>query len=109
MPGVRCPLFSVTRLTANNLAARECVSSHCKARALPWPFSLIAFAIRICSLLTLCRMETQSSDFQSWLLAEDAPIEPLGLIVICFSSGKKILLILLQRETRSTWGYPLCS
>ena len=51
--------------------------------------ALIAFAIRICSLLTLCRMETQSSDFQWRLLVEDPPINLADQSSFAFPPGRR--------------------
>src|ERR1035437_2880474 len=53
-PGVFLPLFAVTRLTTNALPLNEWVSNHCKAFALLYLPTCVAFTIRVCSRLT-CR------------------------------------------------------
>jgi hypothetical protein len=96
----------VTRHTASNLAARECVSSHCKAEALRCLPSLTALAIRICSRRTCCRRAIQLMVFQSLGWAKDASVP--GGAVICFSLFTMVLHVLLPGETRPTWAYPMC-
>src|SRR5512139_1821862 len=103
-PGVLAPRLVVTRHTARSLAARECVSSHCRARALRQLPSLTALAIRICSRRTCCRRVFHGICLQSlgWVKDASAP----GGAVICFSFLALVLLILLPGETRPTWAYP---
>ena len=85
------------RLPATSLAARECVSSHDNALALPYLPARIAFAIRNCSLLTAHRTLGHSMAFQSDTLLEDAPKD--CSFIICFSSSRMVRQPLLQRET----------
>src|SRR6266581_8384937 len=103
-PGVLAPRLVVTRRTANRLAARECVSSHCRAEALRWLPLLIALAIRTCSRRTCCQRAFQLRAFQSLVWLKDASA-PSGA-VICFSFFTMVLLVLLPGGTRPTWAYP---
>src|SRR6266581_731848 len=105
-PGVLAPRLVVTRRTASNLAARECVSSHCKAEALRWSPFLIALAIRTCSRRTCCQRAFQLMAFQFLGGSKDASAP--GGAVICFSFFTMVLLVLLPVETRPTWAYPMC-
>jgi hypothetical protein len=103
-PGVFAPWLVVTRRTASNLAARECVSNHCKAEALRRSPLLIALAIRTCSRRTCCQRAFQGMAFQFLGGAKDASAP--GGAVICFSFFTRVLLVLLPVETRPTWAYP---
>jgi hypothetical protein len=103
-PGVLAPRLVVTRRTASNLAACECVSSHCRAEALRCLPSLTALAIRTCSRRTCCRMAIQLMAFQSLGGAKDASAP--GGAVICFSFFTMVLRVFLPGETRPTWAYP---
>lgn len=87
-PAVLRPVFCVTRRTANNLAANEWVSNHCKAFTLPQRRSRVAFAIRICSRCTCRSAVCQSMPFHCATL-EDAPIIGSTVVVICFSSSSR--------------------
>jgi len=103
-PGVLAPRLVVTQRTANNLAARECVNSHCRANALRCWLFLIALAIRTCSRRTCNRRAFQLIAFQFLGGSKDASVP--GGTVICFSFFTMVLLVLLPGETRPTWAYP---
>ena len=60
--------------------------SHCSVLALPYRFSLIALAIRICSRRTCDLTVCQLIAFHFIEYAEDAPIKGMADVVICFSS-----------------------
>ena len=104
-PGVLAPRLVVTRRTAHNLAARECVSNHCRAEALRRSPFLIALAIRTCSRRTCCSMALQWRAFQFPGGLKDASVP--SRTVICFSFFTMVLLVLLPVETRPTWAYPV--
>src|SRR6266481_2161416 len=91
-PGVLAPRLVVTRRTANNLAARECVSSHCKAEALRRSPFLIALAIRTCSRRTCSQRAFHGRVFQFLGGSKDASVP--GGTVICFSFFTMVLLVL---------------
>src|SRR6266853_2726382 len=76
-PAVRLPSFSVTRLTANALPANERVRNRCSALALRQSCSFTAFAIRICSRLTVRCTLVQSMLFQGLNAAEDADAQAI--------------------------------
>ncbi len=74
-PGVRLPLFSVTRFTAKALPLNEQVRSRCKALTLPQRPNCDALTIRACSRST-CRSHCcQLIWSQSVTPAEDAHAE----------------------------------
>jgi len=104
-PGVLAPRLVVTRCTANNLAEREWVRTHCKAYPLrPCPAGT-ALAIRICSRRTSCRTRGQSMVSQvSGGGGVGASVD--RSTVICFLPLSGVLQVLLPGLTRPTWAYP---
>jgi hypothetical protein len=85
-PAVRLPWFSVTRLTARALAANERVSDRCRAFTLRQSPSCVAFAIRICVVLTCRITHGQSIDCQHVGTCEDAE-PPLPMIFSMLTSS----------------------
>ncbi len=71
-PAVRLPWFSVTRRTASDLAANERISDRCSAFTLRQSLSCVAFAIRICIVLTCISTRRHSMDCQPFDTCEDA-------------------------------------
>ena len=63
MPGVRLPLFVVTRRTARSLAGRDLTRMRWRRCTLAQRSSWTAFAIRTCSCRTSVWTSTQSMDF----------------------------------------------
>src|SRR5271157_3411639 len=81
-PGVRLPLFSVTRFTARALPLNEQVSSRCKALTLPQRPICDALTIRVCSLCTCRSHRFQLIWSQRATSAEDAHAKRSAFICV---------------------------
>ncbi len=85
-PAVRLPWFSVTRRTAKALAVNERVNDRCRAFTLRQSATCVAFAIRICVVLTFRSTRCQSMACQSCGSCEDA--EPLRAMIASMLSSR---------------------
>src|SRR2546426_6168951 len=104
-PGVFLPRFSVTRFTAKALAAKEWVSSRCKAFTLPQRPSRVALTMRACSLLTWRSHCGQSSCSQCGALPEDAHMD--DSMFICDFLLRRFYQ--LSRHERPAGSQPACA
>src|SRR5260221_3602578 len=91
-PGVRLPVFCVTRLTASALPLNECVSKRCKAFTLPHLPCWVACAIRVWSRRTFRSARRQLRWCHAQAGSVVAPTEGSEVVssvvsvVICFTS-----------------------